>query len=150
MDKEKIIEQLKNCFLNNEVYKEGLNSLKDNACIEITVERTINCYIYKQSGAIRFSLIKRDADISFQINATALNYLTAVSPKNLAELGIEVIKQYTTNNLQLKAHSSLIKLIRLGYLNPIKQAGSPFSKYLAKYGLTSMSKIQEFICKLKA
>ena len=140
-------------FLNNAVLIQNtLSPLKTGACILLNFKNQDFVILRKTPQKLFAQSLKSAAecDIEFEMNLEAARHLLAQRNLDLTDFTLEMIKQASLDNLNLRIHKSFLKLMRLGYFNILQSAGAPFWKLLSEYGLGSISKINAMLHKFRA
>lgn len=130
--------------------KQAAKSLKKGVEIGLVINNSFQMAFYQEGGAPVLS--DREAinpDVIFYLTPEAIRNLTANNGDDMAELGIEVLREYLAENLSIHYQGSLLGFMRHGYLGIIKDAGLPFAKFLAAHGVENITKIPELINKLR-
>lgn len=136
---------------NSEQIKSALAPLKNSAVIAIHVEDQIHLMIKRSSKGIEVDdLLKIKADISFSFNLEAARHLIVQHELDKTDFAIEVLKQASLGNVKLQIHRSVLKLMRLGFIKAVTNVGAPFWTHLSHYGISSLSKLNQFLTKLRA
>ncbi|MFK8137829.1 MAG: hypothetical protein AB8E15_05645 [Bdellovibrionales bacterium] len=138
-------------FLNsNKAVDKAFSYFKSGAEIELRVGQKNYFTIIKQNTKVE--VLRKQSEnkqVAFQFNAEATRHLLQQSNLNVGDFGVEVLKQYSLGNVQIKLHCSLIKLIRQGYFNLMREAGAPFWNHLSQFGIKNMNRLSELIGNLR-
>lgn len=136
---------------NSEQLKNALSPLKNSAVIAIHIEDQIHLKVRSLNKGIDVSESSSlQPDLSFYFNFESARHLIVQTELDKTDFAIEVLKQASLGNVSLKVHRSVLKLMRLGFIKAVTSVGAPFWTHLSHYGISSLSKLNQFLTKLRA
>lgn len=129
---------------------EALEPLKNHAVIGLKVDNQFYFQIKKSNKGIEvFEDPSMEVDICFMLNFEATRHLIAQTKLNKTDFAIEMLKQAGMGNIDLSVHRSVLKLMRLGFIQSVTKLGAPFWSHLSHYGISNLSKLNQFLSRLK-
>lgn len=135
---------------NSEAVLSALAPLKNSAVICLKVDEQIDIKLKRTQTGIE--IIKKenvDPDITILLNFEAARHLLSQRTLDKTEFAIEVLKEATMGNVDLKVHRSVLKLMRLGFIKVVTSIGAPFWAQLSTHGISSLSKLNHFLSKIR-
>lgn len=151
MSYEDAINDLRSSLLSKPVFAEGLRHLKKGTEIRVIVaDRHEAALFFDGQKAQLEERPARSPDVEFSLSPDAIAFLKDLPGEDLAEFGIEVVKQILAGTVKVRVCGSVLNVLTKGYLGIIKEAGPDFLRFLAQHGLTGVSKIAAFIKNMKS
>ena len=131
---------------------DGLLPLKPGASLGIRIDQSFTLVFRRTNEQVLLHERRGDEelDLEFLVNFEGIRHLLAQKNLDLTGFAVEMIKQASLGNLNLRVHKSFIKLLRLGYVSVLNQAGAPFWSLLGQYGFGSLGKISQLLQKLRS
>lgn len=150
MSYQEIITQINEQIQIQPVFNMALKHLEPGREIRLLIDHRLECALFFRNQRSQIELrAAANPDVEFSISTQALNVLLANKSPDLAEFGIEVIKQILLEQIRVKVCSSAWSILTGGYISIIKAAGPDFLQFLALHGISSLNKCVELIRNLK-
>lgn len=128
----------------------ALKYLKKGVEISVNIENNTPCSFFMDEGRAKFEQrAARNPDVEFVIFPEAIRRLAEHPGDQISQLGIEIIREIAVGQIKVSVISSITQIVRHGYFRVIKAAGPDFAKFLASYGLSSVTKIISLMRRLR-
>ena len=129
---------------------EALSQLKKGKEIRLILDGKMECACFNTgTGAGIEQRPATNADVEFKINSEAVRRLAEIPGENLADTGVEVLREVLADNIEVKLVGSVKNVLTDGYVNIMRKAGPDFFAFLAQKGLTNIFKVIGYIKKMK-
>jgi hypothetical protein len=150
MDDQQAFEKLKKFFETHPACRVAADALDDRVEIGIFINSKLECSFHKADRLPTLSMrAPNKPDVIFTINDKGIDSLVNEPSTEIANLGINILKSYTSGDVKIKVQGSILNLLTRGYLGVIKAGGLGFTSYLASHGISGLTKIKEIFQKLK-
>lgn len=150
MEKTKLVEQLRNFLQQEHACQETVSCLTGKAEIAIRIAQTEELRVRHHNQSIQVdSDLSGRPDFIFDASPAAIEVLIAERGLSPGQLGVKLIKQIVSRDIQFAMPASILQITRKGYLNIIKMGGVEFLSELKKHNLTSLPKIISALKKLR-
>jgi hypothetical protein len=143
-------EKLKKYLESRPASQKALVHLKKGVEISVVIGHQIECALFNDGGRPHLEMRKaKNHDVVFYIKPETVEVLAQHPGDDVGELGIAVLKEYLAGGVRISVVGSVFGIMKNGYLNIIKEGGVTFTKFLATYGLTNVTKILSVIKNLR-
>lgn len=130
--------------------KEALRELRTGVSIEISLEDRLETHCFYKEGQCYLQQGKAPrSDVRFVVNAESVRRLSDMPCDNLAQTGIEIIREILAGHIQLQLIGSAKNILTDGYLGILRKAGPDLFSFLAEHGLKNIFKVMAFIKNMK-
>lgn len=127
-----------------------MNAIKEGVEIGIVIGETVDCALFRKGEEPVIE--KRPAvkpDVVFYIKPESVYVLNSQAKDEIGEIGVSVLKEVLAGNISIKVPGKILNLLSRGYLDMLRQGGAPVMAFLARHGLTNITKITSAIKKMK-
>ena len=127
-----------------------MNAIKEGVEIGIVIGETVDCALFRKGEE---AIIEKRAavkpDVVFHIKPESVYVLNGQTKDEIGEIGVNVLKEILAGNISIKVPGKILNLLSRGYLDMLRQGGAPVMAFLARHGLTNVTKITSAIKKMK-
>ena len=136
MQDQQAFEKLKNFFETHPASLEASKQLKNGTEVGVVLNENIDCAFVKDpSGITSFQMRKAvKPDFIFYFSPEALENLVSGNYKTMADVAIQITKNYLAGTVRFKFVGSPLHLLTKGYLKIVKAAGFEYTKFLSSHG----------------
>ena len=150
MEKQELFTRLKDFLQSEPACIKTLACMKKSAQVGIVVGSSLEVCVSHQSGKVQVSEEKPSApDFTFLATPEAVETLIKEKGLSPGELGVQLVKQVLTQEIQITMPGQFLQVIRHGYLDMLKVGGKEFLAELGKHNLASPTKIMSVLKRLK-
>jgi hypothetical protein len=150
MTAEDAFQTLKRFFENRNAAKQAMSAIHENVEIGIVIGGSVECALYRSGeNVVVEPRPARQPDVVFHIKPETVYVLATQTKDEIGETGVNILKEVLTGNIQIKVPGRFLNIISHGYLEMIRRGGVPVSTFLARHGLSSVSKIVGTIRRMK-
>ena len=124
----------------------ALKELSKGTEIGIVLDERVECACFFENDKAHCELrAAKNPDVEFRTNNEAVRRLAEIPGDNLADMGIEILREILGGNVSLKLLASPTRILSGGYLGIIRKAGPDFISFLAQHGLSNIWKVIGYI-----
>ena len=130
-----VYQALKEFFNNSSACSQALRPLKKGVEIRVVLffdsDQSREMALFHDGS--KACLEEREAqkvDVAFHISPAAAEVLLKSNPDDIGDIAVNILKQITEREVQIKVVSSIFGLLKNGYLEIIKLGGKPLWNYL--------------------
>jgi hypothetical protein len=151
MSAQQSFDTLKSFFETRRAAKQAMTAIKEGVEIGLVIGDSVDCALYRKGDD---PIIEKRAavnpDVIFYIKPEAVDVLNGQTKDEIGEIGVNILKEVLAGNISIKVPGKILNLLSRGYLDMLRQGGAPVMAFLARHGLTNVTKITSAIKKMKA
>ena len=151
MSADEAFQTLKTFFETRQAAKQAMNAIQEGVEIGVVIGGSVECALFRQGAQpLIEQRAARNPDVVFHIKPESIYVLSGQTKDEIGDIGVNVLKEVLAGNIQIKVPGRFLNIVSRGYLDMIRQGGAPVTAFLARHGLSSVSKIIGTIKKMRA
>lgn len=142
LEQQHLINKLLQFLKNEAACQQTLGCLTERAEISIIVAQSVQIRVQNSSQGVQVELAPPLApDFIFYAQPEAIETLIAERNLTASQLGVKLLKQLISREVQVRMPVNVLQITQHGYLNILKVGGTEFLNELKKHGMSSLPKI---------
>jgi hypothetical protein len=151
MSAEDSFQTLKRFFETRKAAGQALKAIKEGVEIGIVIGDVVECAVFRRGETpVIEHRAAQNPDVVFHIRPESVTILDERTKDEIGDIGVNVLKEVLAGNIRIKVPGRFLNLLSRGYLDMIRQGGTPVMGFLAQHGLASVSKITTAIKRMKS
>ncbi len=151
MSAQEAFETLKTFFETRRAAKQAMSAVKEGVEISVVIGETVDCALLRRGDEpVVEKRPAKQPDLVFHIKPESVYVLNNQTKDEIGEIGVNVLKEVLAGNIRISVPGKFLNILSRGYLDMLRQGGAPVMAFLARHGLTNVSKITSTIRKMKS
>jgi hypothetical protein len=151
MTADQTFQTLKSFFETRNAARQALSSLKEGIEIGVVIGGSVECALFRRGeNPVVEARPANKPDVIFQIRPESVYVLSQNTKDEIGDVGVAVLKEVLAGNIKIQIPGGIMNLISRGYLDIVRKGGAPVAAFLARHGLSSVSKIINAIKRMRA
>jgi hypothetical protein len=142
MSAEDAFQTLKSFFESRQAARQALSTIKEGVEIGIVIGDQVECALFRNGEQpVVEARPAQNPDVVFHIRPESVYVLSGRTKDEIGDIGVNIMKEVLAGNIQIRVPGRLMNLLNRGYLDMLRQGGAPVTAFLARHGLTNITKI---------